>query len=90
MNPKYLTIEEIPKENIENERKLITEDVLKNNKDKPENVISKIVEGKLNKYYQEFVLPEQVWVMDNKISVKKALQNNGTKILGFYTFRIGN
>jgi elongation factor Ts len=90
MNPKYLTIDEVPTEILENEKKLIKEDVEKNNTGKNEEVINKIVNGKLNKFYQESVLPEQTWIIDNKLTVKKALQNNGTVIHGFVNFRIGN
>lgn len=64
--PSYVRREEVPADIIEKERE-ITADQLKNdpkNANKPADVINKIVEGRLNKYYEEVVLLDQPFVKD--------------------------
>ena len=64
--PAYVRREEVPQDILDKERE-ITSEQLKNdpkNANKPADVISKIVEGRLNKYYEENVLLEQPFVKD--------------------------
>lgn len=64
--PTYVRREEVPQDILDKERE-ITSEQLKNdpkNANKPADVISKIVEGRLNKYYEENVLLEQPFVKD--------------------------
>lgn len=64
--PSYVRREEVPQDILDKERE-ITSEQLKNdpkNANKPADVISKIVEGRLNKYYEENVLLEQPFVKD--------------------------
>lgn len=61
---------------------------------KPESIIDKMIEGRIRKYYEEVVLLEQLFVMDDKIKIKDLLANfskeNGeTKISGFKLFILG-
>lgn len=69
--PEALSREEISPESIERERKVFleSEEVLK----KPEDKREMIVKGKLEKFFAASTLLEQPWVLDDKISVKKAL-----------------
>jgi len=69
--PSALSREEVPAENVERERKvyLESEEVLA----KPEDKREFIVKGKLEKYFAGAALLEQPWVLDDKVSVKKAL-----------------
>jgi elongation factor Ts len=65
-SPSYTRREEVPSDILEKERE-ITSEQLKNdpkNANKPADVIQKIVEGRLNKYYEENVLLEQPFVKD--------------------------
>ena len=59
-NPAYLSREDVPQEIIEREKRIYREQI----KDKPEHVIDKIVEGKLEKFYTETCLMEQIFVKD--------------------------
>lgn len=68
-SPVYVSREEIPKAIIERERDILKEQV----KDKPENVMEKIVTGKLEKFYSEVCLMDQLFVKDDKISIKDYL-----------------
>ncbi|RAL26319.1 translation elongation factor Ts [Thermoflavimicrobium daqui] len=60
MNPKYVRREEVPAQEVEKERAILKEQALKEGK--PEKVVEKIVEGRLNKYYEEVCLLEQVFI----------------------------
>ena len=59
-NPAYLSREDVPQEIIEREKRIYREQI----KDKPEHVIDKIVEGKLEKFYSETCLMEQIFIKD--------------------------
>ena len=62
---------------------------------KPENVIEKMIEGRLRKYYEEVVLMSQTFVIDGETKIEKALKNaegdvgSPIKITGFCRFAIG-
>ena len=57
---------------------------------RPENIIEKMVEGRIRKYYEEVVLLEQVWVHDGESRVKAVLAKSGVKLLGFARFLLGD
>ena len=66
VDPKYTNREDIPESEVEKERSVLMEQ-LKNdekNANKPEEVLKKIIEGRLNKFYEEIVLLEQAFVKD--------------------------
>jgi elongation factor Ts len=56
---------------------------------KPENIIEKMVEGRIRKYYEEVVLLEQVWVHDGESRVKAVAKKAGANISGFARFQLG-
>ena len=60
----------------------------------PESIIEKMIEGRIRKYYEEVVLLEQVFVMDDKMKIKDVVaafskENSATKITGFKLFILG-
>lgn len=62
---------------------------------KPESIIDKMIEGRIRKYYEEVVLLEQLFVMDDKVKIKDlvanfAKENGETKITGFKLFILGD
>jgi len=63
MKPLFLSREEVPQEAINKELEIYKEVALKEGK--PENIVQRIAEGKLNKYYEEVCLLEQSFVKDN-------------------------
>ncbi len=71
LNPIAVNREEIPQEVIEKEKEIYRNQVMEEKK--PENVIDKIVEGKLEKFYQANVLEEQSFVKDTDKSIKEYL-----------------
>lgn len=70
-NPKYINLSEVPDEEIAKEKEIYKEQLLKEGK--PENIIDKILGGKINKYYKEVCLIEQEYIKDDKKKVKDIL-----------------
>ena len=56
---------------------------------RPDNIIEKMVEGRIRKFYEEVVLVEQVWVHDGESRVKAVLAKAGVKLAGFARFKLG-
>ena len=77
-NPTYLKKEEVPESILEKERQIIKAQAL--NEGKPEKVIEKIVEGRLDKYYRENCLLEQAYVKDEDLAIHELLTNLIAKI----------
>lgn len=59
------------------------------NEGKPEHVIDKIVEGKIDKFYSEICLLEQAFVKDTDKTVDQVLEENGLKVNAFTRFELG-
>ncbi|MCC3762207.1 translation elongation factor Ts [Glycomyces sp. TRM65418] len=87
MRPKFLAREEVPSETVEAEKRVALEQAKEEGK--PERAWDKIVEGKVNAYYRDFVLLEQNSVIDNKKTVKQVLAEAGTEVTGFIRFEVG-
>ena len=87
MSPKYLTREEIPAEAIDKERALAEQ--ITRDEGKPEQAIPKIVEGRVNAYFKDFVLLEQAFVKEPKTTIAKHLNQAGVKVVRFARFKVG-
>ena len=74
----YVCREEIPADTIEKERQILTQQAL--NEGKPEHIASKMVEGRIEKYYKEVCLLEQPYIRDPEISVQQVLTETIAKI----------
>jgi elongation factor Ts len=70
-NPQYVRREEVPGEVLDKEREIYRAQAMESKK--PEKVIEKIVEGKLEKYYSEVCLLEQTYIKDGDLTVKEVL-----------------
>lgn len=78
MSPKYISIEDVDAEFLAQEKKILTAQAL--NEGKPENIVEKMVEGRLNKQLKEICLLEQVFVKDTDLTVKKVISNTAKKL----------
>ena len=78
MNPRYVSAEEIPAEELEKERQIYIQAAL--NEGKPQQIAEKIAEGRLKKYLEEVVLLEQPFVKDDKVKVKELIKQAIAKI----------
>lgn len=74
MNPIAIDKENVPADVVEKEREIGREQALREGK--PENIVDKIVEGKLNKFYKESTLLNQDFTKDNKKTVRQYLQES--------------
>jgi elongation factor Ts len=87
MRPKYLVREEVPADVVESERRIAEETAREEGK--PEAALSKIVEGRTNAFFKDFVLLEQASVTDNKKSVRQVLGEAGIEVTRFVRFEVG-
>ncbi|MFV2084983.1 translation elongation factor Ts [Micromonospora sp. LOL_021] len=87
MRPRFLTREEVPAETVESERRIAEQTAREEGK--PEAAMSKIIEGRVNAFFKDFVLLEQASVADNKKTVKKVLAEAGIDVTGFVRFEVG-
>ena len=88
MNPKYLTRDEVPAEAVAKEREIAAE--IAKEEGKPEKAIPRIVDGRVNGFFKEVVLLDQVSeVSDSKETIGKMLDNAGLKVTRFVRFEAG-
>ncbi|MDH6463097.1 translation elongation factor Ts [Micromonospora purpureochromogenes] len=87
MRPKYLTRDEVPAEVVESERRIAEQTAREENK--PEAALPKIVEGRVNAFFKDYVLVEQASVADNKKTVKQVLAEAGIEVTRFLRFEVG-
>tara|TARA_B100001540_G_C15814617_1_gene646432 strand:- start:1564 stop:2532 length:969 start_codon:yes stop_codon:yes gene_type:complete len=73
--PAALTVDELDQEAVERERTVLIEQARESGK--PDNIIEKMIEGRMRKYYQEVVLLEQTFVIDGETQIKKVIENAG-------------
>ena len=71
MQPAYVNREEVPQDEVDSRSKEYREDVIVQGK--PEEIANKIVEGRLNKFYEENCLLEQGFVRDDDVKVQQLL-----------------
>ena len=87
MHPLYLNREVVPSEVVEKERTILKETAV--NEGLAENKIDMIVNGRLNKYFEEVCLVDQGFIKENKIKVSKYVENNKSEILKFVRYEVG-
>ena len=90
-NPKYITEKDIPSDVIENEKKIQIE-AAKNDeklKNKPEQALVKIIEGKVHKVFSEVTLVEQDYILDPSKTVKQILEENKNEVIKFIRYQVG-
>ncbi|MEN8721566.1 MAG: translation elongation factor Ts [Alphaproteobacteria bacterium] len=74
-NPMAVTTEEMDPEAVERERAVLVEQARESGK--PDNIIEKMIEGRMRKFYEEVVLLKQAYVIDPDLTVEKALEAAG-------------
>ncbi len=87
MNPTYLNKEEVPSDIVEKERAILTEAAEKEGLDS--NKIPMIVNGRLNKFYEEVCLLDQNFIKENKMKVSKYVESKNSKIISFVRYEVG-
>lgn len=91
--PDAVTAAEIDPKNLEREKEIFRTQAKASGK--PDNIIDKMIEGRVRKYYEEVVLLEQVFVMDGKTKVSEVVENaakeigSPVKVTSFVRFTLG-
>lgn len=90
--PDFLSVESVDPERLKREVEVLKEQARTSGK--PESIIEKMIEGRIRKYYEEVVLLEQLFVMDDKMKIKDVVskfskENSETKITGFKLYILG-
>jgi len=91
--PDALAIELVDPSKLSRESEILKEQARASGK--PESIIDKMIEGRIRKYYEEVVLLEQPFVMDDKMKIKDLVaqfskENSATKLSGFKLFILGD
>ena len=88
-NPLSVSIDGIPSETLERERNILIEEARESGK--PEEIIEKMIDGRLKKFYQESVLLEQTYVIDGESKVSTVLESlsSPVEIIEFVRYELG-
>ena len=87
MKPRALNANDIPQEDLEKERDIFVAQAKESGK--PDDIIQKMVDGKLKKYISEVTLVDQTFVKDNEITISKLLEKHDNSVLSFYRLEVG-
>lgn len=87
MKPSVVNKEELPADAVARERDILMEAARKEGK--PENILEKMVEGRMRTYYEQQVLNEQKFVKDETMTVGKFADSNGMKVNSFVCWDLG-
>jgi len=85
--PEAVDIDGVDPASLAREKAVLVEQARQSGR--PDNIIEKMVEGRIRKFYEEVVLLEQVWVHDGESRVKAILAKAGVKLVGFARFKLG-
>lgn len=90
-NPHYLSTADVPADAIAKERAILTEQAQGDakNQGKPEQVLARIIDGKLAKSLAEITLLGQPFIRDDKLSVEKLLKNAAARVAGYERYEVG-
>jgi elongation factor Ts len=86
-NPLYKDQNDVPAEELVKEKEILKAQALAEGK--PEDIIEKMIQGRLNKYLEQITLYGQPFVKDPDIKVSKLLENAGASINGFIRYELG-
>ncbi len=93
MSPRYISKDDVPQEDLDREMDVLKAQALAEGK--PENIVEKIVAGRLNKYYEEFCLLDQPFIKDDKVKIQDlitdAIRTTGenVKVRRFVRYELG-
>ncbi|ANU13551.1 translation elongation factor Ts [Planococcus halocryophilus] len=87
LNPKYISRDEVSADEVEHERKILTEQAL--NEGKPEKIVAKMVEGRLGKYFEDICLLDQAFVKNSDQKVRDFATSTGGTVKEFIRYEVG-
>ncbi|WP_203290171.1 translation elongation factor Ts [Metabacillus sp. cB07] len=87
VNPKYIGRDAVSEEEVTREREVLSQQAL--NEGKPANIVEKMVEGRLGKFFEEICLLEQNFVKNPDLKVKQFVESKGATVRSFTRFEVG-
>ena len=87
-SPASATVADLDQELVAREKQVLTEQAEQSGK--PANVIEKMIEGRIKKFYKEVVLVEQQFVMNPDQTVGQFIADSGAELAGFVMFKLGD
>lgn len=87
MKPLYLTRDEVPEERVEKERTILMEQA--ENEGLDENKLPIIINGRLNKFFEEVCLVDQSFIKESKVKVAKYVKEKNSNIIKFVRYEVG-
>ena len=87
LNPKFVSREQVSEEELNHEREVLKNQAL--NEGKPENIVEKMVEGRLRKYLEEICAVDQEFVKNPDQTISEFLSSKGGKLTSFVRFEVG-
>ena len=86
-NPSYLDRPQVSRAEIDHEKEVLA--VEARNEGKPENIIEKMVIGRINKYYKEVCLVDQEFIKDGDLTISKLLKSKNASVVRFARYQLG-
>lgn len=86
-NPQFISADNVPADVLDKEREILIEQA--KGEGKPENIVAKMVEGRVRKFLAEITLEGQAFVKDPDTTVGKLLASNNAKVTGFVRYEVG-
>ncbi|WP_458294258.1 translation elongation factor Ts [Anoxybacteroides voinovskiense] len=87
LSPKYVSRDQVSQAEIDREREVLKQQAL--NEGKPANIVEKMVEGRLNKFYEDICLLEQTFVKNPDMKVRQFVEANGATVKSFVRYEVG-
>ncbi|QOR68586.1 elongation factor Ts [Cytobacillus suaedae] len=86
-NPKYISRDQVSQEETEREREVLTQQAL--NEGKPENIVAKMVEGRLSKFFEDICLLDQSFIKNPDLKVRQYVESKGATVKSFVRYEVG-
>ncbi|WP_025092591.1 translation elongation factor Ts [Bacillus safensis] len=87
VNPKYISRDQVSEEEANREREVLTQQALQEGK--PENIVAKMVEGRLNKFFEEICLLDQAFVKNPDEKVKQVVAAKNATVQNYVRYEVG-
>lgn len=87
VNPKYISRDQVSEEEANREREVLTQQALQEGK--PENIVAKMVEGRLNKFFEEICLLDQAFVKNPDEKVKQVVATKNATVQTYVRYEVG-
>ncbi|MDF0725157.1 translation elongation factor Ts [Cytobacillus sp. S13-E01] len=87
VNPKYISRDQVSQEEADREREVLTQQAL--NEGKPENIVAKMVEGRLSKFFEDICLLDQSFVKNPDLKVRQFVESKGATVKSFVRYEVG-